>query len=182
MIWRVRVASWNVFFRSAGVAQRQGELLRSLDIESVILQELNSGSANTLRRAGWTGSCARLTFEFRSPATGSYAGAASRSLAAGCPRPDIGPRRCPSAGANSASHRPSRRHRTDSRRLPRAARCDVGHQQAPAGCCSGHLARCAHGPGAGRRGCQHPFGRRGRFRVDAHTLAHRVPQPARRAG
>jgi hypothetical protein len=47
----VRVASWNVAFRAGAVTQRQGELLRSLGPDLILLQEVNPGSAEILRRA-----------------------------------------------------------------------------------------------------------------------------------
>jgi endonuclease/exonuclease/phosphatase family metal-dependent hydrolase len=47
----VRVASWNVFFRSKVAAKLQGELLRSLDVDLVMLQELNPDSGDILRTA-----------------------------------------------------------------------------------------------------------------------------------
>jgi endonuclease/exonuclease/phosphatase family metal-dependent hydrolase len=47
----MRVASWNVFFRSKAVAERQGQLLRSLEVDLVMLQELNPDSADILRSA-----------------------------------------------------------------------------------------------------------------------------------
>lgn len=47
----VRVASWNVAFRSKVAAECQGELLRALQVDVVMLQELNPASADTLRRA-----------------------------------------------------------------------------------------------------------------------------------
>ena len=47
----VRVASWNVFFRSKVVAELQGELLRSLDVDLVMLQQLNPDSGDILRSA-----------------------------------------------------------------------------------------------------------------------------------
>jgi endonuclease/exonuclease/phosphatase family metal-dependent hydrolase len=47
----VRVASWNVAFRAGAAAQRQGELLCSLRPDLILLQEVNPGSAEILRRA-----------------------------------------------------------------------------------------------------------------------------------
>lgn len=46
----MRVVSWNVVFRGAAAAQRQGHLLRELGPD-LLLQEVNPGSAEVLRRA-----------------------------------------------------------------------------------------------------------------------------------
>lgn len=47
----VRVTSWNVAFGGRLRAQRQGELLRELGPDLVFLQEVNPGSADTLRQS-----------------------------------------------------------------------------------------------------------------------------------
>ncbi len=47
----VRVVSWNLNFRSVGAAHRQGELLRELRPDLILLQEVNLGSAEVLRDA-----------------------------------------------------------------------------------------------------------------------------------
>jgi hypothetical protein len=47
----VRVVSWNLMFRGAAGARRQGELLRRLGPDLMLLQEVNLGSAETLRQA-----------------------------------------------------------------------------------------------------------------------------------
>ncbi len=46
----IRVVSWNVNWRT-GVAAEQGELLRSLQPDVVILQELNARSVDKLKAA-----------------------------------------------------------------------------------------------------------------------------------
>ena len=51
MICPVRVVSWNLMFRSAAVARRQGELLRDLKPDLALLQEVNLGAAGTLQQA-----------------------------------------------------------------------------------------------------------------------------------
>lgn len=50
----VRVVSWNLMFRSAAAARRQGELLRDLKPDLILLQEVNLRSAGTLRQAAGT--------------------------------------------------------------------------------------------------------------------------------
>lgn len=47
----VRVVSWNVHYRGAAAAQCQGALLRELRPDLILLQEVNLGSAEVLRRA-----------------------------------------------------------------------------------------------------------------------------------
>jgi hypothetical protein len=47
----VRVASWNVAFRGPASAASQGQLLRELGVDLVLLQEVNPGSAEVLRQA-----------------------------------------------------------------------------------------------------------------------------------
>jgi endonuclease/exonuclease/phosphatase family metal-dependent hydrolase len=47
----MRVVSWSVAFRGAVAAQRQGHLLRELVADLLLLQEVNPGSADVLRRA-----------------------------------------------------------------------------------------------------------------------------------
>lgn len=47
----MRVVSWNVAFRGAAAAQCQGELLRKLQPDLMLLQEVNLSSAEVLRRA-----------------------------------------------------------------------------------------------------------------------------------
>jgi endonuclease/exonuclease/phosphatase family metal-dependent hydrolase len=47
----MRVVSCNVAFRGAAAAQRQGRLLRELKPDLLLLQEVNPGSAEVLRRA-----------------------------------------------------------------------------------------------------------------------------------
>src|SRR5258706_8867508 len=47
----MRVVSWNVPFRGRVAAQRQGDLLRTLSPELILLQEANPGSADVLRQA-----------------------------------------------------------------------------------------------------------------------------------
>jgi Endonuclease/Exonuclease/phosphatase family len=47
----LRVVSWNVNFRGAAAAQGQGELLRKLSPDLILLQEVNPGSAGILRNA-----------------------------------------------------------------------------------------------------------------------------------
>lgn len=51
MICPVRVVSWNLMFRSAVAARCQGELLRELRPDLVLLQEVNLGAAAALQRA-----------------------------------------------------------------------------------------------------------------------------------
>jgi len=52
----VRIISWNLHFRRDAVVEAQGELLRELGPDLILLQEVNSGSAEILRRAaGATG-------------------------------------------------------------------------------------------------------------------------------
>jgi hypothetical protein len=47
----MRVVSWNVGFRGTVAAQQQGELLRQLSPDLILLQEANPGSADVLRQA-----------------------------------------------------------------------------------------------------------------------------------
>ena len=47
----MRVVSWNLMFRGAAWAVRQGELLRELSPDLMLLQEVNLGSAGALRQA-----------------------------------------------------------------------------------------------------------------------------------
>jgi endonuclease/exonuclease/phosphatase family metal-dependent hydrolase len=51
MIRWVRVISWNVHYRRAAAAQCQGELLRALRPDLILLQEINPSSAEILRQA-----------------------------------------------------------------------------------------------------------------------------------
>src|SRR5437762_8656061 len=51
IILRVRVVSWNVQFRGAEAAKRQGDLLRELAPDLMLLQELNPGSSAILADA-----------------------------------------------------------------------------------------------------------------------------------
>jgi hypothetical protein len=50
-ISEMRVVSWNMAFRGAEAAKRQGDLLRKLAPDLMLLQELNPGSSATLREA-----------------------------------------------------------------------------------------------------------------------------------
>jgi hypothetical protein len=53
----VRVVSWNIAFRGPEAAKRQGDLLRQLDPDLMLLQEFNRGSSNVLADgagADWT--------------------------------------------------------------------------------------------------------------------------------
>jgi hypothetical protein len=47
----VRVVSWNLAFRGPTAAKRQGGLLRELDPDLMLLQELNPGSSEVLKNA-----------------------------------------------------------------------------------------------------------------------------------
>ena len=47
----MRIISWNLHFRRAAVAEAQGELLRELRPDLILLQEVNPGSAEILWRA-----------------------------------------------------------------------------------------------------------------------------------
>ena len=51
IILRVRVVSWNVHFRGPEAAKRQGDLLRELAPDLMLLQELNPGSSAILADA-----------------------------------------------------------------------------------------------------------------------------------
>jgi hypothetical protein len=46
----VRIVSWNLMFRGAAAALRQGALLRTLGPDRISTQEVNLGSAEILRR------------------------------------------------------------------------------------------------------------------------------------
>jgi len=46
----VRIISWNLHFRRDAVVEAQGELLRELGPDLILPQEVNSGSAEILRR------------------------------------------------------------------------------------------------------------------------------------
>jgi hypothetical protein len=47
----VRVVSWNLMFRETAGVRCQGELLRGLEPDLILLQEINLGSAEVLRQA-----------------------------------------------------------------------------------------------------------------------------------
>ena len=97
----MRVGSWNVAFRATAAAQRQGHLLRELGPDLLLLQEVNPGSAEVLRRAAGASWLIRAV-DLRIPRTGdrpvrrrgvAIAGLGPAPPALGCPRPS----RCPNA-------------------------------------------------------------------------------------
>src|SRR4051794_35544404 len=50
-ISKMRVVSWNIAFRGSKAAERQGELLRELAPDLILLQEVNPSSSTLLREA-----------------------------------------------------------------------------------------------------------------------------------
>ena len=102
MVCPVRVVSWNLIFRSAAVARRQGGLLRELKPDLALLQEVNLGAAGTLQQAAgadWLVCAADLrarapddrTVRSRGVAIAGYGPVPRAWLAADVPLPERAP-------------------------------------------------------------------------------------------
>jgi endonuclease/exonuclease/phosphatase family metal-dependent hydrolase len=89
IILRVRVVSWNVHFRGPEAAKRQGDLLRELAPDLMLLQELNPGSSAILADAAGADWMVRA-IDLRAAEPGDTpvrrrgVAIASRGLAPGC--------------------------------------------------------------------------------------------------
>src|SRR5258706_4153115 len=176
----MRVVSWNVPFRGRVAAQRQGDLLRTLSPDLILLQEANPGSADVLREAAGADWLIRAV-ELRSR------------------DPDDRPVRSRGVAIAGRGQPPARAWLPAAVALPDrilAAQMKFGglpltavSYHAPPGVSWGLikprrvrvLARHRHRPGDPESRRQHPGDRRGGLRARPHALAYRRPPPARRA-